>query len=75
MRRPCSASLDTATGRIDELERENASIRGLKEKYKGSLPLSWVGGATLVCLVAGFLLGLWWTDRRSRARHGGIRIY
>jgi SH3 domain protein len=69
------ASLETAEARITELEQENASIQGLKERYKGSLPLSWVGGATAVCLVAGFLLGLWWVDARSRRRHGGIRIY
>jgi len=69
------ASLETAEARIAELEQENASIQGLKERYKGSLPLSWVGGATAVCLVAGFLLGLWWVDTRSRRRHGGIRIY
>jgi len=69
------ASLETAEARITELEQENASIQGMKERYKGSLPLSWVGGATAVCLVAGFLLGLWWVDTRSRRRHGGIRIY
>lgn len=70
-----SATLETAEARVTELEQENASIQGLKERYKGSLPLSWVGGATAVCLVAGFLLGLWWVDSRSRRRHGGIRIY
>jgi len=70
-----SAALGNAEARVAELEQENASIQGLKERYKGSLPLSWVGGATAVCLVAGFLLGLWWADSRSRKRHGGIRIY
>lgn len=68
-------TLENAQARITELEQENASIQGLKERYKGSLPLSWVGGATAVCLVAGFMLGLWWVDSRSRRRHGGIRIY
>jgi SH3 domain protein len=64
-----------ADARIAELEAENADIQGMKEQYKGSLPLNWVGAAILVCLVAGFLCGLWWVDRRSRQRHGGIRIY
>jgi hypothetical protein len=32
-------------------------------------------GATSVCLIAGFLAGLWWIDYRSRKRHGGFRIY
>ncbi|MEL7186861.1 MAG: TIGR04211 family SH3 domain-containing protein [Pseudomonadota bacterium] len=67
--------IETADARIAELESEVESVAALKQRYKGSLPVSWVGGAIIVCLVAGFLLGLWWTDRRSRARHGGIRVY
>jgi len=70
-----TAKLDAAESRISELQDENASIQGLKARYKGSLPLGWVAGATAVCLIGGFLLGLWWVDRRSRKRHGGIRIY
>lgn len=57
------------------LQAENASIQGMKERYKGSLPLSWVGAAIGVCLIGGFLAGLWWVDHRSRKRHGGVRIY
>jgi SH3 domain protein len=67
--------LAEANARIAALEEENASIIGLKDQYRGSLPLSWVAIAIAVCLVAGLLSGLWWVDRRSRARHGGIRIY
>jgi SH3 domain protein len=67
--------LAEANARIAELEEENASVQGIKEQYKGSLPLSWVAIAIGVCLMAGLLLGMWWVDRRSRARHGGIRIY
>ena len=67
--------LTEANSRIAALEEENASIRGLKEQYKGSLPLSWVAIAIAVCLTAGILLGMWWVDRQSRMRHGGIRIY
>lgn len=69
------AQLAAANDRIAELDQENDAIRGLKEQYRGSLPLSWVGIAIGVCLVGGFLVGMWWVDRRSRARHGGIRIY
>lgn len=67
--------LAEANSQIAALEEENASIRGLKEQYKGSLPLSWVAIAISVCLIAGILLGMWWVDRQSRRRHGGIRIY
>lgn len=70
-----SAKLGSAEAQISELQEENASIQGMKEQYRGSVPLTWVGGAILVCLIAGYLAGLWWADRSSRKRHGGIRIY
>ena len=69
------AQLDSAQSQISDLQAENASIQGMKERYRGSVPLSWVGGAILVFLIAGILAGLWWSDRSSRRRHGGIRIY
>ncbi len=61
--------------RIAELSDENTDLRKRQAQFQYSLPLSWVAGATGVCLIGGFLLGLWWVDRRSRQRHGGIRIY
>jgi len=61
--------------RIAELSTTSANLRQQQARYQGSLPLSWVGGALGVCLIGGFLFGLWWVDRRSRQRHGGIRIY
>jgi len=61
--------------RIAELSTTSANLRQQQARYQGSLPLSWVGGALGVCLSGGFLFGLWWVDRRSRQRHGGIRIY
>lgn len=70
-----NSKLSEANEEISDLRKENASIQGLKERYKGSLPLTWVAAAIGVCLVGGFLLGLWWVDRSSRKRHGGIRIY
>lgn len=70
-----NAELADAKTQIAELQDENQSIQGLKEQYRGSLPLSWVAVAIAVCLVAGILLGMWWVDRQSRMRHGGIRIY
>lgn len=70
-----TAQLDASQAEVTELQDEVASIQGMKERYKGSLPLSWVLAATLVCLIVGLLGGLWWSDYRSRQRHGGIRIY
>jgi len=69
------ATLAEANEKIAALEDQNTDFQGLKEQYRGSLPLNWVGAAIGVCLIAGFLLGMWWVDRRSRKRHGGIRIY
>lgn len=70
-----SERLASAETEAEALKAENASIQGLKERYKGSLPLSWVGAAIGVCLIGGFLAGLWWIDHSSRKRHGGVRIY
>jgi uncharacterized protein YgiM (DUF1202 family) len=69
------AALSSSEQQIAELSKENADYAGRFEQYKTSLPLSWVGGALAVCLLAGFIGGLWWTDYRSRKRHGGFRIY
>lgn len=70
-----ASKLEGADSEIADLKKENANILGLKEQYKGSLPLNWVAAAIGVCLIGGFLAGLWWVDRSSRKRHGGIRIY
>jgi SH3 domain protein len=70
-----TSELENAKVQVAELQAEVESIQGMKERYRGSVPLNWVGGAILVCLIAGFLGGLKWVDYRSRKRHGGIRIY
>jgi SH3 domain protein len=70
-----TSELENAKVQVAELQAEVASIQGMKKRYRGSVPLNWVGGAILVCLIAGFLGGLKWVDYRSRKRHGGIRIY
>ncbi len=69
------SDLEASRSRAAELEEDNARYQSRAERYKYSLPYKWVGGAIGVCLIAGFLGGLWWVDHRSRKRHGGIRIY
>jgi SH3 domain protein len=69
------AKLESAQSQIVGLTQQNEDLGGLQERYKGSLPLSWVAGALPVMLIVGFLLGMWWVDHRMRKRHGGIRIY
>ncbi len=61
--------------RATTLEEANNRLERRAESYAYSLPYTWVGGAILVCLIGGFLLGLWWVDRQNRKRHGGIRVY
>ena len=69
------AELAAATDRADELEESNDSLMSQAESYAHSLPYRWVGGALLIVLIVGIILGLWWTDRQSRRRHGGIRVH
>jgi SH3 domain protein len=69
------SELETSRARVEELEQENESYRKRAQRYQYSLPVNWVGGAIALCLIVGFLAGLWWVDHRSRKRHGGIRIY
>lgn len=70
-----SEALAAAETENAELRRRTDSLESRQDAYRNSLPLSWVGAALSVVLLAGFLSGLWWTDFRSRQRHGGIRIY
>jgi SH3 domain protein len=67
--------LEASEALATELGDENDRLRNRQALYKGSMPITWVAGAAGVCLVGGFILGLWWVDHRSRRRHGGIRIY
>lgn len=69
------AALEEGRRRIAELSAQNERYAARQERYRHSLPLAWVAGALGVCLLAGFLGGLWWLDYRSRRRHGGFRIY
>lgn len=66
--------LDASNAHGVELEAANQSLEARHARYQYSLPYTWVAGAILVCLIAGFLFGLWWIDRQSRRRHGGIRV-
>ncbi len=69
------AALDETTAKVDDLTMENDKFRRRQSGYKYSMPFPWVASALGVCLLAGFLLGVWLVDYRSRRRHGGIRIY
>jgi SH3 domain protein len=69
------ATAEEGTAEISALTSELSDYRTRQDQYKYSLPFKWVGGAMFVCLLAGFLFGIWWVDSRIRRRHGGIRVY
>lgn len=70
-----NAALAKSAAQVEELTEANTRYVSRQEQYEYSLPLVWVAGAMLVCLIAGTLTGMWWLDYRSRKRHGGIRVY
>jgi SH3 domain protein len=57
------------------LQRQNVDYEARLERYRASLPLSWVAPALLLVSIAGFAAGWWWLDARIRRRYGGYRIY
>jgi SH3 domain protein len=69
------SSLRGSLAQIETLNEENQDYQSRYDQFKNSLPITWVLGAMSVCLLAGFLVGLWWVDLQSRRRHGGFRIY
>lgn len=69
------AELHGSAARLAALGTEIDEFRDQYGEYKYSLPYKWVAGAMFVCVLIGFLAGLWWIDFRSRKRHGGIRIF
>ncbi len=68
-------ALDDALAANTSLTGENEDLTRRQAQYRFTLPAKWVAAALAVTLLGGFLGGLWWTDYRSRKRHGGIRIY
>lgn len=69
------SAAEASAAQVTELSGQVSEFRSRQDQFKYSMPITWVGGAMFVCLLAGFLGGLWWVDRASRRRHGGIRIY
>jgi SH3 domain protein len=60
---------------VEDLTQRNAELEARLEAYRGAVPLTWAGAATIVALVAGLLFGLWVFDAYVRHRHGGFRVY
>lgn len=60
---------------LEDLRSTNTKLTRSLQRYRFSVPVNWLLGAILSCLLAGSLGTWWWLDRRSRRRHGGFRIY
>lgn len=58
-----------------ELREIRADLTDRLEAYSFSVPGGLFFAGLAASLVIGFLVGWWWLDRRSRARHGGFRVY
>lgn len=71
-------SEDQKAATIEELERlraENADMMAQLSIYSSSVPVSWLILVVILAAGGGFVGGWYWVDSRSRARHGGYRIY
>jgi hypothetical protein len=60
---------------LARLQQENESYEARIDQYRGAVPLSWVAGALVLALIAGFVAGYWWLDASIRRRYGGFRVY
>lgn len=58
-----------------ELRAERLELLSKLDAYSFSVPGTLFFVAAAASIGAGFLLAWWWFDRRSRARHGGFRVY
>jgi SH3 domain protein len=58
-----------------DLRAERLELMSRLDAYSFSVPGGLFFAAAAASLVVGFLVAWWWFDRRSRARHGGFRVY
>jgi len=69
------AKTESEQDELDELRTVNGELQERLDSYAFSVPGAWFLVLTIACIFAGFVSGWWWLDRRSRMRHGGIRLY
>ena len=69
------AAAEAERDTLAELRIENANFEALVEQRRGAIPWTWVVGALVVALGAGFVGGWWWLDASIRRRYGGFKMY
>lgn len=60
---------------VARLQEDNHALRRQLHTDTTQVPLAWLVGVALGCLIVGAWSGYAWLDRRIRRRHGGFRIY
>jgi len=60
---------------LRSLRSNNQDLQSSLGAYAGSIPVTWLLFCLIVSLFCGFIGGWYFIDIRSRARHGGYRIY
>lgn len=60
---------------LQDLRNRNDALESTLSSYGSSVPLSWLIVMSLLMLVLGAAGGWYFIDSRSRARHGGYRVY
>jgi SH3 domain protein len=60
---------------LESLRINNQDLQSRLGAYAGSVPVTWLMFCLVVALACGFIGGWYFIDSRSRARHGGYRIY
>jgi len=67
--------LADAQAELEQFRAENQRLENKLDSYAGSVPLNWLLIVALISLAGGGWAGWYYIDRRSRARHGGYRVY
>jgi SH3 domain protein len=60
---------------LAQIEQDNTVLTELVDRYRGAIPWTWVAGALVLALAAGFIAGYWWLDASIRRRYGGFRVH
>jgi SH3 domain protein len=68
-------AVQSARESLARISAENETYETRLERYRHSLPLSWVLAALPFAVLLGFAGGGWALDAWIRRRHGGFRIY
>ncbi|MGI9309302.1 MAG: TIGR04211 family SH3 domain-containing protein [Gammaproteobacteria bacterium] len=70
-----AAQIEADRSELESLRVENANMSDRLLALGFSIQFHWLALLLIAALLTGGLFGWWLVDRRSRARHGGYRVY